>query len=490
MSWTDDVESGATLGSPALGGTAKPLSPILVGGLLRLLDAVCVALVGLGAFYLYVFEGVPERTGFYLGSIALGVAITLAIFQWSSVYDDEKVFAQRLRLDRVLTAWAVAFCVFLAIAFALKVTSTYSRVWAVSWFLTTPAVLAILRLLFSYWVSRLVREGRFASRTVIVGAGEHGQRLAAHLNAYGDSRIRLLGFIDDRQDRIPPVAEGYRLLGDTRHLVGLIQQGFVDQVFIALPWNAESRLLQLMQDLSTTPVQIRLAPDLVGFGLKNRSFTEVARLPMLKVFDRPITGWSHVAKTIEDQVLAILACIFVGPLMALIALAIKLDSSGPVLFRQQRYGFNNNLIEVWKFRTMYTHMADHGGHVQASRGDQRVTKVGAFLRRSSLDELPQLFNVLRGDMSLVGPRPHALDTRAQGRLFEEVVDRYAARHKVKPGITGWAQVNGYRGAADTVEKISRRVEYDLFYIDHWSIWFDLEILLRTVISVLKADNAY
>ena len=176
--------------------------------------------------------------------------------------------------------------------------------------------------------------------------------------------------------------------------------------------------------------------------------------------------------------------------MALIALAIKLDSSGPVLFRQQRYGFNNNLIEVWKFRTMYTHMADHGGHVQASRGDQRVTKVGAFLRRSSLDELPQLFNVLRGDMSLVGPRPHALDTRAQGRLFEEVVDRYAARHKVKPGITGWAQVNGYRGAADTVEKISRRVEYDLFYIDHWSIWFDLEILLRTVISVLKADNAY
>ncbi len=188
--------------------------------------------------------------------------------------------------------------------------------------------------------------------------------------------------------------------------------------------------------------------------------------------------------------LAALILLFIGPLMLLIALAIKLDSRGPVVFKQRRQGFNNELFEVWKFRTMYASVADADCEVQTTKDDPRVTPVGWFLRKLSLDELPQLINVLRGDMSLVGPRPHAVATKAEGRPFSEVVDRYASRHRVKPGITGWAQVNGWRGETDTIEKIKKRVEYDLYYIDNWSVWLDLLILLKTIFVLIRNENAY
>lgn len=469
---------------------SKPLPEIFVGAVLRLFDVLAVLAVGGITYLLYVHSGDPEVARSYAGSILIGALVTELIFHGAGIYKGDQIFSKRLRINRVVSGWAIAFCVLLAIAFALKITGNYSRFWAVSWFVTTPAAIAVGRFLFRIWINRLAHDGRFASRTIIVGAGEHGQRLAAHLDAFGDARIRLLGFVDDRKSRIPPSAHGYDVLGNTADLITMIQRGAVDQVFVALPWNAEGRLLELVRQLALTPVQIRLAPDLVGFALTDRTFTQIARLPMLHVFDRPISGWAHVAKRAEDLLLASLACLLLAPLFGVIAIAIKLSSPGPVLFKQRRYGFNNNLIEVLKFRTMHTHLADADAHEQTQRDDPRITPLGAFLRRSSLDELPQLFNVLRGDMSLVGPRPHALANRAEGRLFEDVADKYAARHKVKPGITGWAQVNGWRGAADTVTKIEKRVEYDLYYIDHWSILFDLEVMLRTLFVVFKAENAY
>ncbi len=242
-------------------------------------------------------------------------------------------------------------------------------------------------------------------------------------------------------------------------------------------------------ELALTPVPVRLAPDLAGHGFGGGTFAEFAELPMLRLFDRPISGWSRFSKAVEDIVLAAVLLVILAPLTAMIAVAIKIDSPGPVLFRQTRKGFNNSLIPVWKFRTMFADATDAAGAVQARRGDPRVTRIGRILRRTSLDELPQLLDVLGGRMSLVGPRPHALSAKAEGRLFEEVVHRYAARHRVKPGITGWAQVNGWRGETDTIAKIQRRVEHDLFYIDNWSIWFDVRILIRTVWHVLRADNA-
>ena len=478
----------AALGLSADKASAKPISLTLISGLFRLFDLSVVALVGYFAFLLYVLPDDDSVTPDYLGSLLIAVLVTAGIFEWSRVYASDNIFTKRLRLERLISAWTIAFSVFLALAFALKISSTYSRVWAVTWFVTVPAVLAVGRFLLSYWIHRLAEDGRFASRTVIVGAGEHGQRLAAHLMAYEDVRTRVIGFIDDRQKGRLAGDLDLEILGDIQHLVRLIQRGLVDQIFVALPWSAERRLMEVIEELATTPVPIRLAPDMVGFELTDRSFTKVARLPMLHVFDRPISGWSGVAKTVEDFVLGVLLFIVVAPLFFLIALAIKIDSPGPVFFRQRRYGFNNNLIEVWKFRTMYADQTDSECEHQTIRNDPRVTRIGEFLRRSSLDELPQLLNVLRGEMSLVGPRPHAVATKAAGRRFEEAVHRYAARHKVKPGITGWAQVNGWRGETDTLEKLQKRVEFDLYYIDNWSILFDLEILIRTLVVVIRDHN--
>jgi len=213
-------------------------------------------------------------------------------------------------------------------------------------------------------------------------------------------------------------------------------------------------------------------------------------VPVMTLFDRPISGLSAIVKAIEDKLLTALILIAVSPIMALAALAVRLDSHGPILFRQPREGFNNRSFHCFKFRTMYHERLEYKNITQASRDDPRITRVGRFLRRTSIDELPQLFNVLIGDMSLVGPRPHAASTRAGGRLFSDVVQSYAARHKVKPGITGWAQVCGWRGETDTEEKLIKRFEHDLYYIENWSIWLDLYILVRTVGAVLLPRNAF
>lgn len=462
----------------------------LVGAAFRVAHALAICLSGYIIFVFYVNTSWAPSDERYIASILVGGVLGVAIIHWSGGYDEGRILSNRLGLQRLLSAWAIAFAVLLAVAFSLKMSSYFSRVWALSWFGLAAFALIMTQLLMRAAIGHLAQIGSFASRTIIVGAGEHGQKLAAHLNSYGDARIKIIGFIDDRGDRVPRHCEGHDVLGDSQQLMALIQRGLVDQVFIALPWSANERLLSVMSRLAVAPVHIRLAPDLVGFDLIDRDFTQIARLPMLHVFDRPISGWSHFTKMLEDKVLAGLALLFLGPLMLMIALCIKLDSRGPVLFRQKRYGFNNNLIEVLKFRSMYDDQRDPDAAVQTTRNDPRVTRIGDFLRRSSLDELPQLINVLRGDMSLVGPRPHAVLTKAEGQLFEDVVDQYAARHKVKPGITGWAQVNGWRGETDTVEKIRKRVEHDLYYIDNWSVWFDIYIVARTAFTILRDDKAY
>jgi Undecaprenyl-phosphate glucose phosphotransferase len=378
----------------------------------------------------------------------------------------------------------------LAVAFALKITGMFSRAWAGTWFASVAVLLPAGRLVIRTRLDQLMAEGRLAERVVIVGAGEHGQRLVKHLDLEARDTVRILGFIDDRATRIA-VAGSHKILGGTDRLLELIREDEVDRVFIALPWSAEFRVRELIYKLAVAPVHISLCPDLIGFNFTDRPFIHVAGLPMLQVFDRPMSGWSHVIKAVEDRVLAAGMLLLLAPLLALVALAIRLDSRGPVFFRQRRYGFNNKLIEVWKFRTMRADKTDHDASVQTTRDDPRVTRVGRLLRKTSLDELPQLFNVLFGSMSIVGPRPHAIATKAEGRLFEEVVERYAARHRVKPGITGWAQVNGWRGETDTVEKIQKRVEYDLYYIDNWSVWLDFAILLRTAFAVVSdSKNVY
>jgi Undecaprenyl-phosphate glucose phosphotransferase len=470
----------------------RPIPRMLVSECLRLYDTAAILATGSIAYALYVLPGPRTLDNRYPGTIALGVLITAIVAQLLSTYRMEAVFSRSLGSQRAVAAWLVSFGLLVTVAFGLKLSDLYSRVWAISWLLSAAAFLFFARYLLSFVTLRWAKQGRFAFRTLIVGVGEQGDMLAAHIAARGGSRTRIVAFVDDRPGPPRPsrTFHGHPVIPDFARMMVLIRQNAVDEIIIALPWNELHRVQALTMLLATTPVRIRLAPDLAGFHFADRRVTIRAGIPMLTLFDRPISGWSHALKLIEDRVIALSALVFLAPLMILIAIVIKLDSRGPALFKQRRFGFNDRPIEVWKFRTMHSECTDANALLQAKRCDSRVTRVGRFLRKSSLDELPQLFNVLKGEMSIVGPRPHAMATKAEGKLFQDVVDRYAARHRVNPGITGWAQVNGWRGETDTVDKIQKRVEFDLYYIDNWSVWFDLYIVLRTFIAVFSTRGAY
>jgi Undecaprenyl-phosphate glucose phosphotransferase len=372
-----------------------------------------------------------------------------------------------------------------------KYTEAFSRVWMALWF-SSGLLFALATRLFS---STLVRHwnanGQFNRRAVLVGGGETAGRVIGALDASTDTDVTLLGIFDDRDDgRAPTETGGLRKLGTVADLVDFVRNTRVDLIIVTIPLTAENRLLTILNRLWVLPVDIRLSAHDQKLRFRPRAYSHIGNLPLLDVFDKPLGDWGPLVKAVEDKVIATLALILLAPVMAAVALAVKLDSKGPVLFRQKRYGFNNELIEVFKFRSMHTHQLDSDASKLVTKGDPRVTRVGRFIRKTSLDELPQLFNVLLGDLSLVGPRPHATKAKAADALYEQVVDGYFARHKVKPGITGWAQINGWRGETDTEEKIERRVEHDLYYIDNWSLTFDLYILARTPLSLLKTDNAY
>jgi Undecaprenyl-phosphate glucose phosphotransferase len=325
----------------------------------------------------------------------------------------------------------------------------------------------------------------------IYGGDAQGVAVIEHLNASDEGHYALVGFYDDRYARVPSTIEGYERKGGLAQLEEAVERGLVDEVIVALPLSAVERLSHIMNRLSRFSVTVLFAPDLAMWRFFDRPFETIGGAPMLRAMDAPIEGWAGVAKFFEDRVLAGLLVLLLSPLFALIALAIRLDSPGPVIFRQARRGWNGSVFTIYKFRTMRNEAADDEGEEQARRDDPRVTRIGRILRRTSLDELPQLFNVLKGDMSLVGPRPHALGTKTEGQLFEEAVADYMRRYRVKPGITGWAQVNGWRGETDTNRKLLVRVRYDIEYIENWSFWFDLYILAVTPLALLfRSDNAY
>jgi Undecaprenyl-phosphate glucose phosphotransferase len=264
----------------------------------------------------------------------------------------------------------------------------------------------------------------------------------------------------------------------------------VDEVIVAIPWTAEESLASIFSQLRCLPVDVRVAPGPIGYRLLGRRISHLAQLPLLHVADRPLDDWGKMLKWLEDRILGSLILLLIALPMALIALAVKLDSPGPVLFRQKRYGPNNQLIEVLKFRTMRNDRCDHNGDTSTQMNDARLTRIGALLRRTSLDELPQFINVLRGEMSIVGPRPHATQTKAGNRLLEDVVAEYRVRYKVKPGITGWAQINGWRGTIDSVEKLRNRVEFDIYYLENWSLMFDLKIIALTMFKGFIGKEVY
>ncbi len=323
---------------------------------------------------------------------------------------------------------------------------------------------------------------------LIAGANPHGRELARRLLADGQGHRRLLGFVDDRgPDRLPEVLEA-PLLGRFADVGNIVQRERVDEVFLALPISTAPRVQAILTQLRDSTASVHFIPQWPQPSAVQVRMTQVAGLPVLTLCASPFVGLRAPLKRAADVLIALIAIALTGPLMLGIAAAIKLTMpGGPVIFRQRRHGLNGQTIEVWKFRTM--RVTEDGGSVrQATRNDPRVTPLGAFLRRTSLDELPQFFNVLQGRMSVIGPRPHAL---AHNAFYRQHIDGYMLRHKVRPGITGWAQVNGARGETDTLDKMERRLAYDLEYLRTWSPALDVRILWRTVRQAVRSDgNAY
>ena len=334
------------------------------------------------------------------------------------------------------------------------------------------------------------RSGAISRNVAIVGAGDHGALLLESINQRKDPWTRIVGIFDDRLSRVSTKIRSHDVLGTIDDLLQLSKEERIDEIVVALPWGAEERLLQILGRLKVIPANVRLAPDAIGHRFLNQGFDRLDNVPVFNIFSKPIRGWSALTKSIEDLVLGSILLIAISPVMLACAIAVKLDSPGPIFFKQKRYGYNNKLINVYKFRSMYVGQLDATASKLATRDDPRITRVGRILRRTSLDEIPQLLNVVLGQMSLVGPRPHATQAKAAGKLYEEVVQEYAVRHKVKPGITGWAQVMGWRGETDTEDKIIHRVECDLYYMENWSILLDIEILFRTFLAVVGGNNAY
>ncbi|MEM7569154.1 MAG: undecaprenyl-phosphate glucose phosphotransferase [Pseudomonadota bacterium] len=349
--------------------------------------------------------------------------------------------------------------------------------------------LASGRMLLLFMLLTASRRGWVARRVAILGAGEQGSRLVKHLERDHLLLNRIVGVFDDRTPTTNRVAADLGIAGGVDALLESVKSGKVDDVIIALPWFAESRLRGILADLEAYAVNIRLSSDLAAFQFPGKMSTDVLTgLPMITISANPLSGWRRVIKVLEDRFLGTFLLLLFSPLMLIIAAAIKLDSPGPVFFRQQRLGFNNRSFSVYKFRSMtHGHGQDKDKTKQATREDQRITRVGRLIRRTSLDELPQLFNVIDGSMSLVGPRPHAIDHNI---VFGQRIDKYFSRHKVKPGITGLAQINGLRGETDTLEKMEYRVRYDLYYIENWSVLMDLEILALSAFIGFFGRNAY
>jgi Undecaprenyl-phosphate glucose phosphotransferase len=473
------------------GADLKLMPPMVVTGAVRMIEFLLVAGLGFAIYLGYVEREAESAHVIYLAVVVTAAAANTLMLQTFDLYSLPALTAFVRSFARIALAWTLVVAGLMAGAFFGKVGADFSRVWIATWYASALLVLFGERLALSQLVRRWIREGRLNRRAVIVGGGHEAEELIKALEASHDTDIRIAGIFDDRgNDRVSPVVAGYPKLGNIDELVEFARNSRIDLLIVSLPVTAEKRVLELLKKLWVLPVDIRLSAHNNRLRFRPRTYSYIGNVPFIDVADKPIADWDHVKKWLFDKSAASLALILLAPLMAIIAVLIKLDSKGPVLFRQKRQGFNNELIEVFKFRSMYVDQADVDANKLVTKDDPRVTRIGRFLRRTSLDELPQFFNVLRGDLSLVGPRPHALKAKAEDKLYYDVVDGYFARHRVKPGVTGWAQISGWRGETDTEEKIERRVEHDLYYIENWSVTFDLYICLMTPFALLKGENAY
>ncbi|HEV7372223.1 undecaprenyl-phosphate glucose phosphotransferase [Arenibaculum sp.] len=479
------IPGEVTFGGAFARSAPRRLSLPLFTAAVRLAEGAAV-LAGAVAAALFRFNHY-ELPGEYWFAILTALLLSQQGASHQGLYDLEQLGRLMRSIRRLLAVWACTFAIIALLAFMTKTGSEFSRLWAGIWFSVTAAGLVGVRVAAYCLFRRARARGVFAHRTLIVGDPDRIAAYLRHHEALPTSAVAISGICctggDLPADRGLP---GTAMLPSLDAAIEFARVTGVELVLLAVSWDEAATVERLAGRFRALPMDVHLLPPPLAWGLAGPSTAVMDRVAMPTLTKRPLSDLQRFVKRAEDAVLAVLMLAVCSPVLLLAAVAIKLDSPGPILFRQQRYGFNNRIIEVYKFRSMRHGGADRADVPQARRGDPRVTRVGAWLRRTSVDELPQLFNVLRNEMSLVGPRPHAVPHNI---LYGGLIAEYFERHKVKPGMTGWAQVNGLRGETDTVEKMERRVRHDLHYVDNWSIWFDLKILIRTVL-VLMGRNVY
>ena len=486
-------ESGRQLSDEAeaiiLAPVERSMSGAVVAGVAQAVEAVLLAVLGYAIYEYYVELGHPT---FYIPVILAACLLANVLF---NVARTHRIAAYRTsfgQLGRVLVSWTLVMTVVTVGIFFFKAGDLFSRVWVGSWYVGGAVLLVAYRMALRALVLRWTEQGRLRRRTVIVGGGTDAEDLIEQIKASASNDIMLLGLFDDRFDvRSPATVADYPKLGKVADLIEFARRTPVDLVIVSMPLSAEKRVLDMLTQLWVLPVDIRLSAHMSKLKFTNKAYSYVGDIAVFDMADRPISDWNLVFKWLFDKLVALTALILLSPVMLVTAIAVKLESKGPVFFTQNRHGFNNELIKIYKFRSMRTDMLDASAAKLVTKGDPRVTKVGKFIRKTSIDELPQLLNVLKGELSIVGPRPHALQAKADNQLYYDAVEGYFARHRVKPGMTGWAQINGWRGETDTIDKIMQRVNHDLYYIEHWSILFDLYIVAMTPVSLVsKNENAY
>ena len=417
------------------------------------------------------------------------VAAALSLLNRADAYAPSRLRNASRRL-RVLCSAIVAGGAIAAICFVLMpVPSAAMRWWPVFWMVSAGSLTAIAATLTARAARALSNAESLARRVAVVGVGEYSMAFIAAMVTDPDKAATFVGLYNDGHEAAMPISD-IAVLGNIADLVTRSRRDRIDGIVLALPLSDDARIKRARAALRSVTADIYMAGELLEHACKSSKLDRVGPNAVIKIGSRPLTEWESLQKSVFDWMAAAVLFTAALPFLALIALAIRLDSPGPVLFRQPRLGFNNNMFNVFKFRTMYHHMTDLKADRQTTKNDARVTRVGRILRKTSLDEVPQLLNVLRGEMSLVGPRPHAPNTKAGNQLFHDAVADYALRHRVKPGITGWAQVNGWRGETRTLEQIEQRVAHDLYYIDNWSFLLDIKIMVLTAFRELNSKAAY
>ncbi len=452
--------------------------------LYRMLDAAIVVICGLAVTEFKFSDEVaidpPQIHLFLIYLCGLGV---IALFPAFRLYVSWRGRMLTDLVVRSLAAWATVFALGILISFLMHQSAAVSRMWAATWFGCAALALAGVRLAVYAVLGAARDRGLNRKRVLLVGFGALGHDLWRRVERYREAGYEVAGIYAEPHESLPPHV---RRLHQLDALHSFVREHTVREVWIVLPMEAGQELREVLYHLRNDLVDIRWIPDVMSIQLLGHRIGEFLGLPAIQLNSLPAAGVRGLAKEAFDRSFALCALVGLSPLMLAVAAMVKLTSRGPVLFTQPRLGVDGKVFHVYKFRTMTVHQ-EHGVVTQATRNDNRITRIGGFLRRTSLDELPQFLNVLRGDMSVVGPRPHALE---HNELYKDLVQRYMMRHRVKPGITGWAQVNGLRGQTDTLRKMSDRVEHDIYYIQHWTFRMDLMIIARTAVSGWTGRNVY